>query len=960
MQIGIKIRVGILLGLILLPNALAQERLSPPTRALWQRADELGLHRRVEMPQCLYALHRFDGAIPRYYATSNYRAARTANVPLPTEPTALKLSGRDVNVGIWDGGSLRLTHWEFGPRAVSVDQPGYTHYHATHIAGTIGAYGMELGARGMAPHCNLFSYTWEEDAREMEQAAADAPGLRDRLPVSNHSYGIAAGWRYGYWSGQDRWTWFVGETEMEDPAFGKYDALCAEWDRIQWEAPWYQVVNSAGNGRYDGPDAGDLVAFWNPDQEEFERTHYIPGTHAPRNGALQKGYATLSTPACSKNAIVVGAVADAVAESGERQLFLAEFQPYSGCGPTDDGRLKPDLVANGRYLFSAGNRGDKKYEVHSGTSQATASVSGCLLLLIELYRRYHPDGDLRASTLKALLLHHADDMGLTGPDYRYGWGLINLERAAFFLNRHPEPLSPKSVPEAGWTEDTLEGQSRKVYPLYWNGKLPLKATLCWTDAPSTPSNPLTLNDPTPALVYDFDLRIRNEEGVVFLPWLPDPQAPETPAGKGDNGRDNVEQVFVERGEPAGVYYVEVSGKGTLPSTLPYSLCVSAFETETAEKPQGTERWQSEMSLEQGWTGEMPRYLIDVNRDGLDDLAGFGDKGLLVSLSRGDRFAPAELWLSDFGASQGWNAREHERFLADVNGDTFPDAVGCGDTGVFVAEGLGTGFAAPKIWSRDLTTSYGWHNDRHLRLMADMNQDGTADVVAFGEKDTRIFYSIYGRFTSSTLVCADLAWQQGWRKGRHLRTIANVTEDRFPEIVAIGEGGVYVSEVERVYQRQNWEHQPPKLWGPIFTPLQGWQPERWPRMLADVNGDGRDDLLGFDDAGCQVALSTGGGFSPPTLWLEDLGFNQGWRVDRHPRLTADLNDDGFVDLFAFGGRGCFVSLSNGNCFLSPALWVEDFGTRQHWGHPGHLRLLGNVDGDSLVDIVGFGDRKVWVY
>jgi hypothetical protein len=72
------------------------------------------------------------------------------------------------------------------------------------------------------------------------------------------------------------------------------------------------------------------------------------------------------------------------------------------------------------------------------------------------------------------------------------------------------------------------------------------------------------------------------------------------------------------------------------------------------------------------------------------------------------------------------------------------------------------------------------------------------------------------------------------------------------------------------------------------------------MMADVNGDGRDDVVGFGNGGVFVSTSTGTGFRTPSLWVANYGYNAGgWRVAKHPRMMADVNGDGRDDVVGFG-------------------------------------------------------------
>ena len=105
---------------------------------------------------------------------------------------------------------------------------------------------------------------------------------------------------------------------------------------------------------------------------------------------------------------------------------------FSGWGPTDDGRIKPDICANGVGLYSSYSGSDTQYASISGTSMATPNLSGSLLLLQQHYQNLFGTGSfMRSATLKGLVIHTADEAGSNpGPDYKFGWGLANMATAA--------------------------------------------------------------------------------------------------------------------------------------------------------------------------------------------------------------------------------------------------------------------------------------------------------------------------------------------------------------------------------------------------------------------------------------------------------------------------------------------------------------------------------------------------
>jgi hypothetical protein len=155
---------------------------------------------------------------------------------------------------------------------------------------------------------------------------------------------------------------------------------------------------------------------------------------------------------------------------------------------------------------------------------------------------------------------------------------------------------------------------------------------------------------------------------------------------------------------------------------------------------------------------------------------------------------------------------------------------------------------------------------------------------------------------------------------------------------------------------------PETWIDHYgTNTGGWS-NNHPRMIADVNGDGLPDIVGFGEAGVYVSLSTGKNFTAPELWVNSYGANAGgWSVGAHPRMMADVNGDGLADVVGFGGPGVYVSLSTGKNFTAPELWVNDnYGSDRNvggWKVSDHPRMMADVNGDGLADIVGFANAGV---
>jgi hypothetical protein len=505
---------------------------------------------------------------PIYYVTySNTRSAATTRTDQlwPTGATGLNLSGSSPalagKLGIWDGGKVRVTHQEFNGRVTQRDEAGRDDTHATHVAGTMMARGVNELAKGMAFGApDLQAFDFNNDIAEMALAASNG------MLISNHSYGSRSGWNFN----SDRagtatdpyWEWWgnTAVSETEDVKFGYYSAEARSWDRIAFNAPYYLPVKAAGNNRNSpGPPEGQ--PYW-----KFNSSGARELVAArPAGISSNNTFNTIATYGNAKNALTVGAT-DPIA-FGYNQVSDVKIALFSSFGPTDDGRIKPDVVGNGLNVLSSSALADDSYAVLSGTSMATPNVSGSLHLLQELYHRLNNGTFMRAATLKGLVVHTADEAGVSpGPDYIFGWGLLNASSAGRTIaNTSTNVIQERTL---------AQGQTYTV-PVVASGAGPLLVTISWTD-PEAEVTPIkdALNNRTRRLVNDLDVRV-GRGSANYLPWTLDPTSPTTPAVPGDNVLDNVEQIRIADAVPGETYTVTVSHKGTLQrGPQAFSLIVS--------------------------------------------------------------------------------------------------------------------------------------------------------------------------------------------------------------------------------------------------------------------------------------------------------------------------------------------------------------------------------------------------
>ena len=361
----------------------------------------------------------------------------------------------------------------------------------------------------------------------------------------------------------------------------------------------------------------------------------------------------------------------------------------------------------------------------------------------------------------------------------------------------------------------------------------------------------------------------------------------------------------------------------------------------------------------------PRFVVDITGDRRADIVGFGDTGVWTALGNGDgTFRPPQVVLADFGQEAGgWRVDKHPRFLADLRGNGRADIVGFGDAGVYVALSNGDGTFGPvRFVLADFgEEAGGWHVDKHPRFVVDINGDGRADIVGFG--DAGVYVALGngdGTFQGVRFVLADFGFEAGgWRVDKHPRFLADITGDGRMDIVGFGDAGVYIA-----LGNGDGTFQSPRLvLGDFGFEAGGWRVDKHPRFLADLRRTRRADIVGFGDAGVYVALSNGDGtfaFQPVPV-INDFGFEAGgWRVDKHPRFVADITGDGRADIVGFGDAGVYVALSNGDgTFGALRFVIADFGFEAGgWRVDKHPRVLAGLRG-GRGDIVGFGDAGVYV-
>ena len=280
------------------------------------------------------------------------------------------------------------------------------------------------------------------------------------------------------------------------------------------------------------------------------------------DGACGNAYYTTAPPATAKNPIAVGAV-------NKEDLSMTEFSSW---GPTDDGRIRPDISAPGCALDNTSITScaaawmPMDYIAMCGTSMACPVVTGSVALLQEYWRKQIDTEDAWASTMKALVIHGSAPVGQDGPDFAFGYGILDV------------PTSLDLIDEAVIIEDSIDQGEVYTADITASGN-EVRVTLVWTD-------PAGERLAEKVLVNDLDLTVVSGKTTEY-PWVLDPANPASNATKGTNDRDPVEQV--ELTAPSGeALEIVVSATNVPEGPQKFSLIISGVGTQTDDDDDTTD------------------------------------------------------------------------------------------------------------------------------------------------------------------------------------------------------------------------------------------------------------------------------------------------------------------------------------------------------------------------------------
>jgi hypothetical protein len=501
-----------------------------------------------------YYLDGFRDGAPVYVVTTNVGAATTTGVSYvrwnPGFDPALgdTINGGEFYVNVNDHGEI-YEHTEFqlpnagGSRIMVKEVPGYAdgnRNHMTHVAGTMTAWGYNASLQGMAPRAwiraliqqstwHITTYGMATKGQTMGVTNPRTGNLQLRSVVGNTSLGTA------------------------DP-YNRYDSTSASYDSVLRDYPYYMHFNSTGNSGAGGYET--LTGGWK----------------------------------IAKNMIGIGNATAATRDANGVYTGGGTISSTSSRGPTYDGRINPDFVAKGSSVYSTVDTTGAAY--YSGTSMSSPNSAGSVALLMDYVRQRLPQQYLRSSTYRALLATTADDRGNPGPDYIYGWGILNIHAAAKILRQQAENPALQLV-----IEDNLSSSQTwtKIYTS--DGTKPIRVSIAWLD-PAGAASPD--GDRSSRLVNDLDLRLIGPGGTEHRPYVMpfttgqgatpafDASLYGAHAVQGDNITDPVEQVYIAA-PPAGTYTVRVTHKNSLLNNQaqPFSVAVSGLTNVFGVSPTAT-------------------------------------------------------------------------------------------------------------------------------------------------------------------------------------------------------------------------------------------------------------------------------------------------------------------------------------------------------------------------------------
>lgn len=228
---------------------------------------------------------------------------------------------------------------------------------------------------------------------------------------------------------------------------------------------------------------------------------------------------------------------------------LNAMSSFSSFGPSYNGRLVPNITGDGVAIYST--LFDQEYESWNGTSMSTPGVAGAMALVYQRYKETHGGSRPLSSLMRALACNTASDFGNPGPDYKYGFGVLNAKRAVEVMDR-----------KTYFSGEISQGEVVTKEIVIPDGVSELKVMMAWTDSAAMPG---LISD----LVNDLDLTV-SFDGNEQLPWVLDPSEPSKNAIRGVDNLNVFEQVTFDN-PVSGTYTIAIKGSGVTSVSQSFSV-----------------------------------------------------------------------------------------------------------------------------------------------------------------------------------------------------------------------------------------------------------------------------------------------------------------------------------------------------------------------------------------------------
>ncbi|HEX9341892.1 MAG TPA: PQQ-binding-like beta-propeller repeat protein [Thermoplasmata archaeon] len=367
----------------------------------------------------------------------------------------------------------------------------------------------------------------------------------------------------------DAW---IQMTDMSnDGNFVYFDSITNVWQRAVDRDSWIHS-NSWGSVDFQAEyiqEAADTDNFiWN-------NQDFLVVFAAANAG--QGGLRSMNLFGTAKNIITAGATVNG--------LGLENMADFSSRGPTQDGRIKPDITAPGVSVWSAqgldpGGDGTQYWQL-SGTSMATPTIAGSMALVRQYYMDgWYPTGapvpgdgfTPTAALIKATAINSAREMTGTGA-YGFGESYYPNDNQGFGRLTLDDALAFQGDARGLVLDDNRNGLNTGDVTNYslaiGDASQSVEITLVWSDYPGTAGC-------NPCLVNDLDLTVHAPDGTLYAgnQYVGMNPGESKPNPTRSDHRNNVESVLVITGVQEGVWTVTVTANDVPNGPQPYAIVMT--------------------------------------------------------------------------------------------------------------------------------------------------------------------------------------------------------------------------------------------------------------------------------------------------------------------------------------------------------------------------------------------------